>query len=157
MTQKTNQKGFTLIELLIVVVIIAILATIAIPAYQSYLARAKFSEVVTAINPVKLMVEVCYNDNVDLGDCNEETDNDISTEILLDATGGDYVASVSLLQTTPPGGAGMSIVATAEDVEGLGDGNGTGYTFVAYALEASITRGTINWGEAGTCKANGIC
>lgn len=55
----SNQKGFTLIELMIVVAIIGILAAIALPAYQNYTQKARFTEVVNSTAAAKTAVEVC--------------------------------------------------------------------------------------------------
>lgn len=44
MIQKLREKGFTLVELMIVVAIIGILAALAIPAFVTYMNRAKASE-----------------------------------------------------------------------------------------------------------------
>jgi len=55
-----QQKGFTLIELMIVIAIIGILAALALPAYQSYTYKAKFSDVFTATTSVKSAIDLCY-------------------------------------------------------------------------------------------------
>ena len=59
LSMKKAQQGFTLIELMIVVAIIGILAAIAVPAYQNYTAKAKYSEVVLATSAIKLGIEIC--------------------------------------------------------------------------------------------------
>lgn len=59
MMRTSAQKGFTLIELMIVVAIIGILAAIALPAYNNYTDKAKFSEVVMAMSPIKTALSVC--------------------------------------------------------------------------------------------------
>ena len=56
-----KQSGFTLIELMIVVAIIGILAAIAVPQYQNYTNKAKFTEIVNATAPMKGAVEICIN------------------------------------------------------------------------------------------------
>ncbi|ABM63006.1 pilin [Halorhodospira halophila] len=49
--------AFTLIELMIVVAIIAMLAAIAVPQYQSYVARTQFTEALTLFGGVRTAVE----------------------------------------------------------------------------------------------------
>jgi len=56
------QQGFTLIELMIVVAIIGILAAVAIPAYQSYIARAQASEATSLLSGLRSqIIEVHLN------------------------------------------------------------------------------------------------
>ncbi len=47
---------------MIVIAIIGILAAIALPAYAKYMARARFTEVTSAIDGVKKQVELCIFD-----------------------------------------------------------------------------------------------
>jgi type IV pilus assembly protein PilA len=59
---KRNQKGFTLIELMIVVAIIGILAAVAIPQYQTYIAKSQVNRVVGETGALRTAVETCMND-----------------------------------------------------------------------------------------------
>lgn len=49
-------RGFSLVELMIVMVIISILSSVAIPAYQDYVTRAKIVNLFALVQPIKLQV-----------------------------------------------------------------------------------------------------
>ena len=110
MNTKKIQQGFTLIELMIVIAILGILMAIAIPAYQDYTVRAKVSECVNNVAPLKLAV-------AEEG-ASEGGIHAISTSIAGGATtycaAGSVTADgvISVASTTATGGASVTIVLT---------------------------------------------
>jgi type IV pilus assembly protein PilA len=87
---KKAQAGFTLIELMIVVAIIGILAAVAIPAYQNYVAKSKFSAALAEVSAGKTGYDVKMNEDAS------------STPVIADA--GLKATSTNCANAVPSGG-----------------------------------------------------
>lgn len=138
------QRGFTLIEMLIVVAIAGILAAIAVPQYQNYTKRAKFSEVVSASQPFKVAVEGCYQTTGALTACGNG-----SNGVPGAATAAGFVASVSVAADgtiTATGDAATFGTAQTLILKPTAPGTATASAALTWAKDASSS-----------CVAAGLC
>jgi len=136
---KKVQQGFTLIELMIVVAIIGILAAVAIPSYQNYTKKAKFTEVIQSTSARKVAVEICAQDQGATTTCVGGS-NGIPADA---AAPSKYTANVATA-------ANGVITATAAATGGL-----SGETYIATPTQ---TTSGVTWAITGTCTtAPAIC
>ncbi len=146
MNMNKNQQGFTLIELMIVVAIIGILASIALPAYQTYTNKAKFTEVVLATAGIKQGAELC-------GQTKAAGDSDFGVKCIEGGGGGvsDITTAAGFVEEVITTGATnvLTITSTSQNIT---DTNET------YILIGTMTSGKIAWTNlTGTCVAAQMC
>ncbi|MEZ7208607.1 prepilin-type N-terminal cleavage/methylation domain-containing protein [Pseudoalteromonas sp. DY56-GL79] len=141
-----NSLGYSLLEVMVAIAILSLLTSIAIPLYDNKFKKARFVEVILAVEAVKKGVETCFITRGDyrLENCNTLSKLGISSESINTPT---HVKSVQLSFDTT-----IKITGVANSSASNGENDN-------YILEGYENNNSIIWSlnSSSTCIAEGTC
>ena len=140
--KQQTQKGFTLIELMIVVAIIGILAAVAIPAYQDYVKKAKFQDIVSSAASLETAISLCLNENN-------------GSAAACDTAAKVGITTIKNSKEAAAAG-GLAITAATAAVTATADVGAGGYTYIRTPTLAAGDS-AITWTQSGTCLTAKVC
>ncbi|PQA32183.1 pilin [Amnimonas aquatica] len=118
------RQGFSLIELMIVIAIIAVLSAVAVPRYQDYVTRARWSVNLSQLEPLKLAIAECLQQEgglpgacdtaTKLGLADLPTPQHAASAASLASSGSDSLR-ITLDGTAAAGGCRVTLTASTSD------------------------------------------
>jgi type IV pilus assembly protein PilA len=149
---KKVQAGFTLIELMIVVAIIGILAAIAIPQYQTYIAKSQVTRAMGETGAVRTAVDVCLlAGKLVVGAGPTQCDTQVT---------GSTILTGAVQGGLPPVPASTGVPVVTIINPPVATGGDTIVGTLGFGAAAQIAGGTVTWTRDGngswSCATNAI-